>query len=587
MTARAELILSLRGNLVDGLERASRQFQRTQQVGSRSMAVLNRSVLATSRGFDRLANRYSALFAGAAAGASARFALSHERRLTRLGIAADLSAEQVAELNRRIYENATAPDVRVDSSEILSAIEAIVEKTGDLEFARNNLRNIALSIQATGAGGVAIGELLAEFQKLGEVDGSKVLRLLDTLNVQGKAGAFTLQNLAALGPRVITAYAGSVKGLRDNATVMREMGAALQTIRQGTGSSEQAATAFERLLADLQAAEKQKLFRKLGVQVFTLGADGQKALRPINELMGEIVERTRGDRTVLGSIFGDESIRAFNAFRPDLIQQYMDVMGDGTATMRDSARAASDAAGALQNLSTAWRQFADTNLTPAIQDLASGLSSITPETVQYWGDLGKKVLIVGGGLIALRKIFQLGRGIGGILGVGAAAPGGGFAGAAAGGALGGVPVPLPVFVVNKRMSLLPGALGDGAAAGGAAGGAAASRASRLARFGRAAGGVGLAAGVGYGVGSLIYNTALEDTRLGDAIGAGIARVLAAFGNRTAQDAVEAQRRAGRAEAELTGSLRIQIDGPARVTSATTSQPGVDLEVHSGLAGAPS
>ena len=32
----------------------------------------------------------------------------------------------------------------------------------------------------------------------------EVLKAIDVLNVQGKSGAFTLQNLAALGPRVIT-----------------------------------------------------------------------------------------------------------------------------------------------------------------------------------------------------------------------------------------------------------------------------------------------------------------------------------------------------------------------------------------------
>lgn len=587
MSARAELILALRGNLVTGLQQAGRQFQRTQQLGSRSMAVLNRSVVAASRGMDHLANRYTAIATGAAAAGASRYVIGLERRLTRLGIAANLSDEAVGRLNEQINRTALDPNIRVDSGEILSAIESIVEKTGDLAFAENNIRNIGLAIQATGAGGQAIGELLAEFQKLGETDGSKVLELLDTLNVQGKTGAFTLENLAALGPRVITAYASSVKGMRDTATVMREMGAALQTIRQGTGSSEQAATAFERLLAELQMADKQKLFRKLGVQIFTVGEDGQKALRPINELMTEIIEKTRGDRTILGAFFGDESIRAFNAFKPELIQQYMDVMGDGTQTVQDSARAARDAAGALQNLSTAWRQIADTQLSPAIQGLADGLNGITPDTVRYWGDLGKKVLIVGAGILALRKIFQISRGIAGILGAGRGVGGAGATtGGIAGGGFGGMPLPLPVYVVNRHMSLTPNSWAGGAAGGGAGGAGTAARAGRLARLGRAVGAVGLAGAGGYAVGSIINDQLIEGTRFGDAFGAGIARVLAAFGNRSAQEAIDRNRRT---ETQLNGTLNIQIDqqGRARVQSYSTDQPGVDMDVYSGLAGAPS
>lgn len=581
MTARAELILGLRGNLVEGLQKASRQFTSTSQLGQRSMLILTRSAAAASRALDLVSSRYGALAGGAAAVGASRFVISQERRLTRLGIAANLTAEQVARLNAQIYETATAPNIRVDPFEILTAIEAIVEKTGDLEFAQNNLENIALAIQATGASGDAVGELVAEIQKLGELDPKNVLRLLDTLNVQGKTGAFTLKDLAALGPRVMTAYSSSVKGVRDNATVMREMGAALQVIRQGTGSSEQAATAFERLLSELQSAEKQKLFKKLGVEVFQFGQDGTKALRPINELMLEFLAKTGGDRTRLGGLFGDESIRAFNALRPELMQAYMDAQGDGTQTMQDSARAARDAAGAMQNLSTAWKQFADTNLTPVIQDLADGLNSIGPGTVQNWMRVATQIAVVIGGVLALRKILQIGRGIAGVLGGAAPKAPGGFAAGAAG-ALGGSALPVPVFVVNKNMSLLPGSYGAGASLpDGAAGGAAAG--GRWARLAKGAGMAGLALAGGYGAGTVIYKAGLEDTKAGDVIGASIARALALFGNDEAQAAIERTRAARRAEAELQGELRIRIDqdGMARVSSVKSSQPGVNFDVYSG------
>ncbi len=217
-----------------------------------------------------------------------------QRRFTRLGIQANKTTAEMNALKNEIYDTARAPDIRVDPSQITSAIEEIVEKTGNLDFARANIRNIALALQATGAEGTAIGGIMAELEKMDIKDPRKVLEAIDTLNVQGKEGAFTLQNLAALGPRVITAYASAVKGGRDGADTLKEMGAALQVIRMGTGSSEQAATAFERLLAELQNVEKLKKLEAEGIQVFDPKQPGAEIMRPINEILLEILEKTKG-----------------------------------------------------------------------------------------------------------------------------------------------------------------------------------------------------------------------------------------------------------------------------------------------------
>ncbi len=585
MTARAELILGLRGNLVQGLQQAQQQFSRTSQIGSRAMQTLSRAAQSAGRGIDMLGNRYAALATGAAALGSARFVVGHELRLTRLGIAANLSANQVDKLNQKIFETAQQSDIRVDSSEILAAVEAIVEKTGDLGFAEKNLRNIGLAIQATGAGGSAVGELLAEFQKLGEKDSSKLLVLLDTLNVQGKIGAFTLQNLAALGPRVVTAYAGSVHGLRDNATVMKEMGAALQVIRQGTGSSEQAATAFERLLSDLQDATKQKLFKKMGVEVFELGKGGVKSLRPINELMDEIYAKTKGNRTELGRVMGDESIRSFNAYKPELMASFMAAQGDGTETMRDSARAAGSAAAAMASLATVWKQFADTNLAPALQGLADGLNSVGPKTVANWLESAKAIGAVLGLIYGANKIFKIAKWGGGILGgAGGLAQKvvtgtGGFGGALAGVSMGN---PLPVRVVNG----MPGSGGsfDPSGPAGAAGG----KRSTMGKVMRGGAALAAVAGVGYEayqVGGAIYDEHMAGKVGGDMAGAFVTTIAAWLGNEEAKrakrdmDLTPEQYREGK---KVQSVIRLELNqlGKLRLDSMDVA-PGLDLTVASG------
>lgn len=561
------LVLTLAGNLLAGLRRSGAGVRQFSVDGQRAMAVLSRSTDLAFRGIDRLGNRYTGLVTGAAGAATTRFLANQERRLTRLGIAANLGAQEVLNLRDEIYRAAQAPDVRIDPSQILAAIESIVEKTGDLGFARDNLRNIALAIQATGAEGVAIGELLGEFQKMGMQGDWRILQALDTLNVQGKTGAFTLQNLAALGPRVVTAYSAAVKGRRDGATVLREMGAALQVIRGGVGSAEMAATSFERLLAELQDAQKQKLFKKLGVEIFTVGKDGEKALRPINELMLQILAKTRGDRTALGGLFGDESIRAFNALTPERIESYMASVGRGEQTLQDSARAARDAAAGYTNLLTSLQRFGTITFGPDLARLAEVLNGVDPDAAQRWLQVATSVGIAVGALVAARKLFTMGQGIAGALGgLGKGKNSDGSPVAAGGlGSLADAAGVVRVFVVNMPGGL-PGAGGlpempDGPGAE-SPDGKPASRAARLARIAGKALAVTGAGAMGWEIGSAI-SSAIEGSGISNAIGRAVALAIRPI-NDTARDAREQEIRSG---------LRPQQPAPAPDASSAISGPG--------------
>lgn len=600
---KASVALNLTGNFEQRAKqygRAVGQFSRTSE---QSLGRVRRSAQMVGRGLDRMGNRYTALITGAAGIGTLRALTQMEERFTRLGIQANKSEEEMEGLRRKIFETARAPDIRVDPSQITSAIESIVEKTGDLKFAQENIRNIGLTISATGAAGQNIGEIMAEFQKMDIRDSGEILRVLDTLNQQGKQGAFTLQNLASLGPRVVTAY--TAMG-REGAGAIQEMGAALQVIRMGTGSSEQAATAFEALLRTLQNADKVKSLQKGGIQVFDPKEleKGRQVLRPINELMVEIIQAVDGQTTRLSSVFDAEAMRAFNAAAGEFmrtgsvnsLQKFMDVQGDGSATMTDSARAADTMAGAMRNLTSAWTNFADDNLTGAVQSAADALNSLDQATVDRWLKIGGIALgglgvAVGGRFLgklgadylsAGRKV--LGRGRGGV-----------------GGALGGVvsgAAPIPVYVVN-----LPG-MGGQAGAGRRAprGGGAAARSRRIfnpmrnlgrapvrsigalgaGALGTAGLAVGAAGAAGYGVGTLINKTLIDGTetgrKIGDSIGEAVARTLAFFGNDEAQRAVEFNDRRD------AGTLKIEVNQEGRVTAVTPARGdgGPDMDVDLGM-----
>lgn len=602
---KASVALNLTGNFEQRAERYGRAVGQFSRTSERQLGRVRRSAQMLGRGLDAMGNRYTALITGAAGIGTLRALTQMEERFTRLGIQANKSEEEMEGLRRKIFETARAPDIRVDPSQITSAIESIVEKTGDLEFAQENIRNIGLAISATGAAGQNIGEIMAEFQKMDIKDSGEILRVLDTLNQQGKQGAFTLQNLASLGPRVVTAY--TAMG-REGAGAIQEMGAALQVIRMGTGSSEQAATAFEALLRTLQNADKVKSLQRGGIQVFDPEEleKGRQVLRPINELMVEIIQAVDGQTTRLSSVFDAEAMRAFNAAAGEFmrtgsvnsLEKFMDVQGDGSATMNDSARAADTMAGAMRNLTSAWTNFADDNLTGSVQSAADALNSLDQETVDRWLKIGGIALgglglAVGGRFLgklgsdvfsAGRKV--LGRGRGGV-----------------GGALGGVvsgAAPIPVYVVNQPGLGGPGGSGRRSPRGGGA----AARSRRIfnpmRNLGRAPIGsigalgagaigtaglaVGAAGAAGYGVGTLINKTLIDGTetgrKIGDSIGEAVARTLAFFGNDEAQRAVEFNDRRD------AGTLKIEVNQEGRVTAVTPARGdgGPDMDVDLGISG---
>lgn len=609
---QTSLVVNLDGNLPQRTDRYSRSLERMGQRGQRQMRLLNRSVKAVGSGLDRLGNRYTSLITGAGLTLAARQVATLETRFTRLGIQANKSDAYMQKLKKTIFEVAQEREIRVDPTQVTSAIESIVEKTGDLAFAEANIRNIGLAIQATGAEGQAIGEIMGEFQKMGLVDPKGVMETLDILNVQGKEGAFTLQHLARLGPRVISAYTSTG---RTGTEAMREMGAALQMIRMGTDSSETASTAFEATIRVLRDPAKLKKLRAAGVQVYE-SIGGKSVMRPINELMEEIIKAAGGDGQKLARVFDAESIKAFNAASSEFLRsgelaklkQLMNVQADGSTTMKDAARAAGTFDASLQNLLTAWQQFQDNQLTGPIQDAADALNSLEPGTVQQWLEVGKGIAIVAAGAIALRKAGQA---YSWAKGIKAGASRGGIGGALAGAA--GMGNAQPVYVVNMpgggmggldggssrrggrgvnrslgynpaKASWRARTVGNMARWGGSALGWMGLNSSVLggsvtgAGAGAASLGVGVAGAAGYGVGTAINKAFIEGTETQVDIGRAIAKTLAFFGNDDAQAALDAEKRAQ-------ASLKIEVDDK-RVNIKAVEADGMDVDALGGSMVAP-
>lgn len=557
---RTSYIVDLSGNLVARSQRFNKALGRFSSDGRRHFSSLTRYSKAYGKTLDRLGNRYTALIAGGGLTLAARQVGSFNDEILALGIQAGISDEKLKSLKQQIFSTAENRNILVDPDTILAGVGAIVEKTGDLKFAQENIENIGLAIRATGAEGGAIGEILAEFQKMGITAPREVMKALDVLNVQGKEGAFTLKNIAALGPRVITAY--TAMG-RTGVPALREMGAALQVIRQGTGSSEMAATAFEAVMRTLADPQKIKQLEKLsGIGVFDPEKleEGKKVLRPINEIMEEIVQKTKGDLTKIGLIFDAEAVRAFNSSASEFqrtgavtaLDKFYNVQADGTQTMLDSQRAATGFGASMSLLTTAGKRFADNNLAQPVKELAHWLNSVDAGTVQRWLELGKQVALIGGGLILANKARR-----------GFASMRGGAGGAKGGaGGLAGSMTPIPVYIVGGGAGVSGNAL---TAAGGSS-----KKGGRLAKMGGALGKAGILGEVAlasYGIGSILNEAVITP------LATWITGRENSLGTSVADFFLREQDAKALAPVDIGGTLKIKIDQEGRAKVAGLDEKG--------------
>lgn len=353
--------------------------------------MLGDSTDKVSRNFDGMGRRMARLATGAAAVGLVKQVGEMEREMTRLGIASNQSDQTIKQLKDDIFAAATSPDIRVDPSQIISAIKQILEMTGDFEFAKSQIRNLGIALQATGADGKTMGGMFAEIEKSGIKTEKAVAQVIGTLAKQGKGGAFLLPEFASMGPRLISGYAAVG---RFGQMAIRELGAVAQVVRGTTGSSEQATTSIEALLRVFSDAKKIAGLKKAGIQVFDLAElkKGHEVLRPLNELMADIIKMTKGRATVIQGLLGEaEAVRAFgNSIKEyketgdvKSLERFMQMTDDGTSALQDSQRAANDSAAAMTELYAVLQKFSDDSLTGPIHHIADELKSLMNDYKEF------------------------------------------------------------------------------------------------------------------------------------------------------------------------------------------------------------
>ncbi|HGW4338243.1 TPA: phage tail protein [Klebsiella pneumoniae] len=410
-----EILINLAGNLTAKARQYGANMSEFARTNQRAMNVVKATSAAAGRAIDAVGNRYTGMIAGFASGAMLRNFAETDRRLTRLGISADKTKEQITSIYSDVQD--VSIKTRIDDKELVGFLETVNAMTGDIEFGIKNLKSAALTIAGTGSNGESVGALYAQFQKYGINDDKNSTLAMDVLNRLGKEGAYELKDLAEKAVPSLSLYAAAggrgVKGIKD-------VGVVMESAMDATGNRDTAATLVENFIREVQNPKVVAALRKKKVDIADKNGKLKYSLPEILMMLSE--GSARGGKKSGKSQLGELMEVGFTQTSLDLIsgvssqkgrenlRRYNAVVADGASIQKDATYAAQDFTSALQSLNTTWLKFANSNLAEPVQELADAINSVDQKTVQNWLETGKNIAIAVGGVIAARKAFQLGKG---------------------------------------------------------------------------------------------------------------------------------------------------------------------------------
>lgn len=274
--------------------------------------------------------------------------------IRRIGITADASEQQVSGLSKGMRDLAQATGK--DYKEIVKGLDSLVAGGMDLPEALPALPSIVKTAQAAGAEVADMSTTTLALNQNLKISTDRMQNAFDILVKGGKAGKFELKDMARYIPSI--APAAVAAGMKGEEGLMR-ITAALQTVRQGTGTTEEAAASMQNIFAKMESEETAKKFTKFGVDLrkeMKAARDGGKDL--METFVGLTEKATKGDLSKIPQLFTDmefaRGMRAMLSFK-DYYKKTLDELRQSSgAAATDLEKVLKTPAIALQNLSSGY-----------------------------------------------------------------------------------------------------------------------------------------------------------------------------------------------------------------------------------------
>lgn len=371
-----------------GMDAASRKLRKFARDGARDLSAADKSTAAMFGDRMKSFGNKAAAWTGGKLGAAGAVgmaagalgfdaAMDFEKSLTRYQIATDSTDASIAQMRESLSQ--LSRESGLNRSELLSGASAYVALTGDADGARASIATFAKVANATGASLADVAATGAALRDNLGIDPKDFEAGFSALHVQGKAGAVELRELATELAGVAPSFAAFKNGTGTDGLV--EMGAALQVVRKGFGSTSQAATGLRSMMVAVQRnADK---FARAGVRVFDRDPKtGRKALRDFSDIVDAIgSSKLAEDPSLLIDAFGsDEAKRAY-----DQLSKNRDLLDDLIGKSKDK--------GAIDRDAQKYLTSPAAKVSKVWNDLKLRIAEVfTPERIeQFAGALGKIV----------------------------------------------------------------------------------------------------------------------------------------------------------------------------------------------------
>lgn len=448
MTAenKANFIVNLAGNVAQKAKSFGSAISAMGKSGSRSMKLLSASMSASNKVLDKFDNKLVGFATGGGLVMAAKRVGDWQQQLTELGTRYNLTAEQSDDFLNTVYATGTA--YKMPYSDVITALDKMIERTNDVSGSISNIDNIAKAIKGLGLNADEAGSHVAQLMNKGFTP-EAVNNLLNGVASASKIGTGNIkEQLAGVIELTKNTQWQSPEQLMQMLTIQRLSDAQL-------GNSTDATAAMQSFGKSIKDKQAQRILRDNGINVYT---DKRKTqFKDPAQLLLEIGNRAKFKDHNLGTIFDENLIKTTKAFASS--EQQQKLLGgvkieDGLLEQKTSKNI-NTFNGALTSLTNAGERWAQLKLAKPIQELADAINSLTPEQLdEYTSKLetGAKVI---GGAIAARYAYRGYKGVKNMLGGGK-----GKLGNAADSAISSAGA-TPVYVTNWDEQGDGGRLGEG------------------------------------------------------------------------------------------------------------------------------
>ncbi len=389
-----------RSGLSRGLKRSSRSISKWSKDASKN---INDKLVG---GFKQIPSALGVGLGVAGVVLATKKLAQYEAQLTRLSIQGKMTKKEQMELGEEINNVAIATGQSRTS--IVQGLDAVVQRTGDIEQAKNIMSDLAVASQGTGAGMSDLGATAALLKRdFGAMD-KDMMKFFDLFTAQGKKGSFTLQDMASQTEKL---FASAGRFDMTGITGATEIGALAQVARMATSSAEEAATAVKATFSDV--IKNRGKIEKMGIS-FKSEDGSQKSM---TDILKEIVTATKGDKQQqkLQKIFNERSIPLITKLSSGLnkegnfrvLDQFMLKEKEFAGTIaKDNERFMGTAGAQMGRIGALAEVLADKALSGTLENMAGAIDELTkdPEAMK---DLQEAIEGIGVAVTAVTKVLGM------------------------------------------------------------------------------------------------------------------------------------------------------------------------------------